>query len=208
MISDDGESWSATGLSENFPDALPWAPITLGAGEGGVAMFVRGDGRRSPTQPRSLELTAPDGSPFLLVHQGGEFVMISDDGRSRWVLNDASRSELDDSIEIDVAKKRLTLLHPETGQDWVSFTFEELQQANREYSRDLMQSVQPWGVMVFTGNGEEWAIQDMAPEIGDHTTIWLLEVTGDRIVAVLRNTLDTLINSGSPGLEIWSAPIP
>lgn len=206
-VSDDGETWETAGLAEHFPDELPWAPITLGAGEGGVAMFVRGDGRRSPMQPGSLELTAPDGSPFLLVHQGGEFVIVTDDGRNRWVLNGGGRSALDDSVEIDVMERRLTLLHPETGQDWVSFTFDELQQANREYSRDLMQSVQPWGVMAFTRDGEEWAIQDMAPEIGDHTTIRLLEVTGDRIVAVLRNTLDTLINSGSPGLEIWSAPI-
>lgn len=208
MVSDDGETWKATGLSGRFPEELPWAPITLGAGEGGVAMFVRGDGRRSPMQPGSLELTAPDGSPFLLVHQEGEFALISDDGRSRWVLNAGSRSELNDSIEIDVAKKRLTLRHPETGQDRVSFTFEELQQANREYSRDLMRSARPWGVGTFTRDGEEWVIQDMAPEIGDHTTIWLLEVTEDRIVAVVRNTLDTLIHGGAPGLEIWSAPIP
>lgn len=208
MISGDGETWTSTGLSDRFPDELPWAPITLGAGEGGVAMFVRGDGRRSPVQPRSLELTAPGGSPFLLVQQGGEFVVISEDGRNRWVLNDRSSTEPDESIDVDIEEKRLTLRHAESGQIWVSFSFENLQRAEREYSRDLMRSVQPWHVIAFTRDGEEWVIQDMAPEIGDHTTIWLLEVTEDRIVAVVRNTLDTLIRGGAPGLEIWSASIP
>lgn len=208
MISDDGETWQATGLSDRFPNELPWTPITMGAGEGGVAMFLRGDGHRSPVQPRSLELTAPDGSPFLLVQQGGEFVVISENGRNRWTLNAGIRSEPDDSIDVDIEEKRLTLRHPETGKAWTSFSFAELRRAHLDYRRHVRRSSGLLNVLAFTRNGADWVIQDMVPEIGNQTTIWLLEVTENRMVAVVRNTLDALIHGGAPGLEIWSAPIP
>lgn len=204
MVSEDGQSWQSAGLDERFPDELSWAPTTLGAGEGGVAVFVRGDQLRSRMRlERVVELTADDGARFLLVQRGGDFVLSSDSGRGRWVLNAGG-----DSIEVDMVERRVSLSDPDSGEEEASFTFAELQRASREHSSHLIDTAGSWNVMAFTEDGQEWVIQDMAPEIGDHATIWLLEVTEERIVAVVRNTLDALIRGGSPGLEIWSAPLP
>ena len=203
VVSEDGESWEAVGLDERFPEELPWSPIALGAGDGGVAVFVRGDRLRSLGRPDPLELTADDGSRFLLIRRGGDFVLSSDGGRGRWVMN-ADQA----SVDVDVAGRRVTLSDPETGEDRASFSLTRLRWAELGYMRNLVDSAGFWDVMAFTGDGGEWIIQDMAPQIGDHATIWLLAVTDDRVVAVVRDIFDALIHSGAPGLEIWSAPLP
>lgn len=207
MMSESGESWRAAGLAASFPNELGWAPIALGAGEGGMAMFVRGSRPIStPRPPETSEMTAVDESTYILDTAGSGYRIVSNDGRHHWSFDSNTPLHLPDWIDADLADRTLTLLDTQTGEPMATFTFAEIDRAQQ---RSLRSSplYQHWGALVFGEDGEEWIVQDMDPEIGERATIWLLEVTADRVVAVVRSGFDS-IQGQSPGLEIWSAPIP
>jgi hypothetical protein len=206
MMSGDGSTWRAAGLSELFPNQMGWSPTALGAGDGGAAMLIRGS-RPLPNLPQPMiqELTAEDGSVFTVDANGPGFEVFSDDGRRRWTLDGAALDQ--GTIEIDPAGETLTLRDPETRDGLATFRFSEIERAEQAHAMatllyDLSEA------LAFTPNGQEWVIQDMAPEIGDDTSVSLLEVTASRVVAVVRNTVAGFREDGLPGFEVWSAPLP
>lgn len=207
MMSEDGESWRAAGLADSFPDEVGWAPIALGAGDGGMAMFVRGSWPISPSQPaETSELTAVDGTTYVLATAGSGYRLVSRDGRHRWSFDSNAPLQVPDWMDVDLTERTLTFLNTQSGAPIATFTFTEIDRAHQEslLSSPLYQLL---GALVFGKDGEEWVIQDMDPQIGERAAIWLLEVTADRVVAVVRSGFDS-IDGLDPGLEIWSAPIP
>lgn len=206
VVSEDGESWRAAGLSTRLPHGIGWTGVSLGAGEGGVAMFI--DGGRpllSRPEPEAQELTAANGSVFTVDGVDDALVISSDDGRYQWAV-EPDDPRLERAVEVDVAARALTLRDPDSGEAVATFPFAELERAQREQllSTPLYQT---WEVLAFTEDGREWTIQDMARDIGEDATVTLLEVTDDTAVAVVRDALAG-VTMGSPGFEVWSAPIP
>lgn len=206
MISGDGLTWRAAGLSERFPSQMGWSPSTLGAGEGGAAMLVRGS-RPLPVlpEPTIQELTAEDGSTFTVDANGPGFQVFSSDGQQRWALDGSTVT--DEAISIDPAEQTITLRDADSGEDLAVFTFAEIERVERAHAMSTL-LYQLSEALAFTEDGEEWVIQDMAPEIGERASISLLEVTASRIVGVVRSTVDSFFGDGPPGFEIWSAPLP
>lgn len=206
MMSGDGTTWHPAGLSERFPNQMGWSPTTLGAGDGGAAMLLRGSSPLSSLpEPTIHELKAQDGTVFTVDANGPGFQVFSDDGRHRWTLDGAALDQ--DAIAIDIAGETVILRDPKTGEALATFEFAEIEKAQHAHAMATL----PYALseaLAFTENGEEWVIQDMAPEIGDTASIALLEVTASRVVAIVRNTVDSFLGDAPPGFEVWSAPVP
>lgn len=202
VVSADGETWRAAGLSDRFPDQLPWAPIAVGAGEGGVAMFVRGTRPLAPPvediAPRQLDTV--DGSTLTYDFASNTFHVMTDGTGYEWTVDG-------EGTEVDPRRGIVEFHRRESGDVLASVTFAELQRVSREHAADRFDGAEPLSALAFSEDGEEWIIQDMTPEIGANATMWLLEVTSDRVVAAVRGTVGSQV-SGAPGFEIWSAPIP
>lgn len=206
VISEDGESWQAAGLSTRLPDGIGWAGVSLGAGEGGAAMFITGARPllSLPDQDTPV-LTAADGSVFRVDQVSDALLISSEDGRRRWAM-EPDDPRLSRAVHLEFPARALTLRDPDSGEDVATFPLAELERAQREHllATPLYET---WAVLAFTGDGREWTIQDMARDIGEDAMVALLEVTDERVVAVVRDGLAGAATA-SPGFEVWSASVP
>ena len=207
-VSDDGTTWRTVGLADRFPEELHWSVTALGAGDGGVAVSLRGDRAllTLPT-PQPEELAAQNGATFFLEFRGGLFEFVRPETSTTWRRAADGSPVTEGSMVVDPNARTVTLNDPVTGEKVASFTFEEIERAQREHNASLL-PYEHLEAFAYSQEGDTWTVQDMSAEIGGEASIWLLEVTDDRAVAVVQDTLAGLTGSGPPGFEVWSAPIP
>jgi len=205
LISDDGETWEKAGLASDFPVAIHWSSHPMAAGPAGVALAVSGSsaGPQIGTQEPTSFVT-DKGFTVRLDPMDGRLVVESDGLSHSWRVYGNTETE---DLLVDLAAETIELLDPEAGISFGQVTFAVLDQAEDEYYRTQYRGDEH-RALVFTSDGENWTIQDLADSIGPEAVITNLMVGSDRLVAVVLPEGDWYYPMVDPGFEIWTAPLP
>lgn len=193
----DGSRWDQLeGMPDRFPPTLQWHTANLGVGEAGLVM----------TAESYEETTGPTGSmePIVLEKEGFTFTMDFNLGVMDLLTPSGAHQSWfpygpeQEGMSPDPATGTIIL---SVGEESIGFTFEELADAESEYwgSFNWMPTMRHTA-LVFTTDGDNWSITDLAP-LSDGKTMSGLTTTAESVVAVMRD-------GDVEGLEVWSAPLP
>lgn len=207
LLSEDGLTWDRVDITDRFPMPIEWRGTARGAGSEGLAMTM--EGRESGRRIRQTDvptLRGEDGSVLSLDFRDGVVDLETNDTSYSYELNRGG-VELPDGIGIDLERQVMMFGDPESGEVLAEHTFDELQRSERQYFASSFAQVQHQA-LVFTENGSEWTIQDLAAELGSDSRVAHLEVGAGHVTAIVRNRTEVLDLNPHSGFEIWSAEIP
>ncbi|MCI0424236.1 MAG: hypothetical protein L0Z49_12580 [Actinobacteria bacterium] len=205
LISGDGLEWEEAALVEYFPGRLIWDTGPVAIGDGGYAAVVA----HAPTvaleyqEPEPVTMTR-DGFTLTMNMNAQELTLEGGGGRWTYAVYEAQNPE---GISLDHPTRTVRFSNPETGEPLVSFTFDELVEAEGA----SWSSNHPLGrqaVLAFSNDGEEWIIQDLTVSPGENKVVTDLVVTESTVVAVVVDIATWFGSETDGGLEIWTAPIP
>ena len=205
LISDDGESWEKAGLASHFPVAINWSTYPIAAGPTGVALAVSGSnaGPQIGSQEPTTFLT-DKGHTVSLDPMSGRLEVEAGDMSHAWHVYGHRNPE---DLLVDLAAETIELLDPEAGVSFGKVAFEELNRAEEDFYRNEYRGDEH-RALVFTQDGEQWTIQDLADSIGPEAAITNLMVGTGRLVAVVLPEGDWYYPMVDPGFEIWTARLP
>ena len=203
VVSDDGVVWDSVGPDDLFPPRISWGIGAFAAGSGGVVAIADG-WTNSTTFTPDEAVTLRDGDATLTIdHSTGSYTLEKGDFTHTWSMSSSTAPE---GVRVDPTSERLTFYDIDTGEDQASFSFAQLVEAEDSFwsAQSLEGRLQ---ALVFTSDLEEWTIQDAGSSLGG-SNIVILEVNDSHVVAATASSGGRFYPQGSPGFEIWSAPIP
>lgn len=207
LVSSDGETWSELGLADYFPTRIGWSPTAIATSDAAIAVTVQGfhqdasSGRVEQAEPLVLER---NGTKLTLDLEQGLIGM--DDGetiRSWYVYGNATNPE---DLVVDLIGRTVTFLDS-TGQQLVTFGFDELEQAEQEYFVSTYPPNVTFDALAYTQDGNSWAIQDLDEAFGPGTRVLGLAATPFALVAVVQPS-EVYFTSGEGEIQIWYAHLP
>jgi hypothetical protein len=216
LISEDGQSWQETGLSEHFPLPLNWWTNGFGAGADGIVISLVGGQSGGTEQLTGLPIiTADDGASLIVDIDAGVVEAVAGEISHTWRIYRGDNPRDLEGVTVDLDSEIVTFSDPETGQELISVTFEQLIGAESEFWADRSEPGDHQA-LAFTRDGLDWTIQDIAADFGDDALIMAFEVANGRVVALVYHTGDMFrftfgrfgIGGAAPGFEVWSAAIP
>lgn len=204
--SEDRATWEPLGLYVYLPDGFSWGYQALAVGNGGLATAIagyeEGEDFIEDLGPVVIErdgytLTL-DGSGSIVLRSGEDVVL-----RLSTYSN-----HLVEEVTVDFRARTVTFLHPDSLEPLVTFTFDEMDQAEvdafgGQYSVDQQQLV------AFTADGSTWSVENVSPTFGENAFVNLLYVTDQQVIAVVSQFPDRFARvPAAPNVVIWTAVIP
>jgi hypothetical protein len=205
--SEDRTTWQPLGVASYLTDEFSWQFQTLAADDGGLATVITGYDDAAFTgedlQPVVIErdgytLTA-DGMGGPVVIRSGDEVLLSLSTYSNQVY---------DEVVVDFGARSVTFLHPDSLEALVSFTFEEIEDAETDAfdGQRLMNEEQ---LVAFTADGSTWSVESVSEAFGEDTFVDRLYVTDNQVVAVVIEYTNRFTPVPTvPNVVIWTAVIP
>ena len=182
VISDDGESWEEMGIASSFPAGLNWWIWPIVTSDEGIAAFING---QRPQRGTDVSEVSVEQNGFRLTadYFDGriELARIEDDVVFfRYTMWSSVASE---DIVIDVENRTYTFHDPTTGAALVSFSFDELEAAERGTPLFGWDPDRVLTGLLYSHDGEDWTVQDITEFVGGERVVTAL-VTDDRVIAV------------------------
>lgn len=211
LVSQDGEEWTGLGLADYFPSRISWDPQTIAASDTGIAVTVQGRPAEEPSLPserREPALLERDGFTLTLDFDQGVIRLERGEYNGTWNL--WSSSQVRDSIEVDLESRTVTFL--DSGLDsgptpLVTFTFDELDQAEQQYYLETYPMGNASTALAYTGDGSSWSVQDLDKAFGQSMQVVDMAATPFTLVVVAIPT-ENIIAYPRVELQIWAAPLP
>ena len=116
--------------------------------------------------------------------------------------------QVHEEVTVDFNARTMTFLDPDTNQAFVTFTFDEIEQAQQEQYENMGMGNEQQAFLS-SPDGSEWSVQDLDDILGDDQSITVLYVTADRVIAAVSQ--DSNVMTGpppAPEVQMWFAPIP
>lgn len=204
--SEDRITWEPLGLYDYLPGGIFWDFQSLAVGGGGLATAItgyeQGEDFAVDLQPVVIErdgytLTIDPSGPAVL--RSGEDVVLRLATYSNQVF---------DEVTVDFWARTVTFLHPDSLEPLVTFTFEEMEQAEvdtygGQQTMDLQQ------LIAYTADGLTWSMENVSPTFGENAFVNLLHVTDNQVIAVVTKFPDRFSRvPAAPNVVIWTAVIP
>lgn len=208
VYSDNGEDWETLGTEELLPDELSWSYYPLAAGEAGIAAVGHG-------YDESMDFDFAGPEPIVLEESG--YTLTIDQERGSLIVADGNTEvlrllmhseQVHDEIVVDFPARTMTFLDPESGEALMTFTFDELEEAEQA-SFEGMEEGMDQQVFLFSPDGSAWSVQDVADFTGNEGSIDAMLVADDRVVAIVAE--HSAIFPGPPSLpyvRIWTGLVP
>jgi hypothetical protein len=209
FLSPDGETWDELGLAEDFPGRISWFPTQIATSNAAIAVTFQGY-RPGPGQTRNEEP-----KPLVLERNGTTLTLDLDqqsieldDGESirSWHLYGWSDNTDSEGLVVDLVGQTVTFLDS-AGQNLVTFGFDELMRAERDYYSSAYGADPAFEALAYTQNAHTWAIQDLDEAFGEDTQVIDLIATPFTLMAAVQPS-EVFFGSGQGELQIWSAPLP
>jgi hypothetical protein len=142
------------------------------------------------------------------------YTLTTDDARSTLVLErDDSMvlriplySQVQEGVTVDFETETITFLDPETNRTLVTFTFEEVEEA--EMTAYGSAGSRERQILLFTQNGLEWSVQEMGRIVGEDHGIGKVLVTENGVITATYEYPN--VSTGlppAPDIDMWLAPL-
>ena len=176
-LSDDGTTWSRQGFDELLPGRVGWTIVPISVSDQGIAAFVARlipgtQNRVATVEKDGYTLRADSSQGRLELHRRG-------DGNANPIYSIGMHAHDPPPVVVaDLESKTYTFL--ENGEPLVTFTFAELQAAAASIGGFSPFDLQG---LFFSGNGDDWTIQDMDETLNGEFVADAL-VAEDRVILV------------------------
>jgi hypothetical protein len=203
--SEDGEEWESFGVDQLLSNDLSWYFDQPSAGGTGAAIVAHGydssdQGFRSESvvlEKEGYALTREDLSSTLVLERDDSVVLELS----------LSSEQVEEGVTVDFETQTITFLDPQTNQTLVTFTFEEVEQAEMAAYGGSPGTTERQ-ILLFTQDGMEWSVQEMGRIVGEDHVIGTLLVTESGVITAtygypnLRTRLPP-----APDIDMWFAPL-
>jgi hypothetical protein len=208
VYSDNGEDWETLGTEELLPDELSWSYYPLAAGGAGIAAVGHG-------YDESMDFDFAGPEPIVLEENG--YTLTIDQERGSLIVADGNTEvlrlfmhseQVHDEIVVDFPARTMTFLDPESGEALMTFTFDELEEAEQA-SFEGMEEGMDQQVFLFSPDGSAWSVQDVADFTGNEGSIDAMLVADDRVVAIVVGNSESFVGPPEiPYVKIWTGLVP
>jgi len=171
VVSLDGETWTTINPQDVLGDELDWHFNPLAAGSSGFAAVATGyDSSEMMFGPEPVEVEKDGVLLESNLMQGSLRITRDDVELFRLSLHSGRTS---DQVDVDINGQAITFLDDD-GAAIVTFTFEELQTAERQMHEDMGRS-NPQSAVMYSADGTTWSLAQL-PSAGfrDHVSHILL----------------------------------
>jgi hypothetical protein len=201
--SEDGEGWQSFGVDRLLSQDLSWYFDQPSAGGTGAAVVAHGydpSDESFGSEPVTLE---KEGYTLTRDSPSGTLVVQRDDSV---VLELSLFSEqMEEGATVDFETETITFSDPETDRAYVTFTFEEIEQA--ETAAYGAPGGEPQ-ILFFTPDGLQWSVQEMGRIVGEDRAIGTLLVTERGLIATTyASPNETTGPPPAPDIEMWLATL-
>ena len=201
----DGLQWEPLDIDGLPTETLTWGYGPVSAGEAGIAAAAHGFARFGVYTPGSVVL-AKDGYTLTVDQTYGSLVL--SEGETDVIRLPLHGGQPPEEVAVDFTAQTVTFLDPETSGELVTFTFDELDQAEQETYRGMDRGNQT-EVLLLSTDGVEWGVHDLNETVGSSWSIAQLHVTSDGVVAAIADHTSAFIwPYRPPEVQIWFAPFP
>ena len=174
----DGEEWESFGVDQLLSNDVSWYFAAPSAGRTGAAVVAHGyDSSGESFEPAPIVLEK-EGYTLTKGSLSGTLVLERDD--SVVLQLSLSSEQVVEEVIVDFETETITFADPETGQTLVTFTFEEVEQAEMAALGGPEPERQ---IVLFTQDGLEWSVQEMGRIVGEDRAIGPLLVTERGVIA-------------------------
>ncbi|HEX5695622.1 MAG TPA: hypothetical protein VFZ15_04515 [Acidimicrobiia bacterium] len=201
--SEDGEEWESFGVDRLLAEDVSWYFGQPSAGATGAAFVAHGyDPSDQSFEPPPVVLEK-DGYTLTRDNTDGTLVLERDDSV---VLQLSPHSgQVIEGVTVDFETETITFSDPETDRAHVTFTFEEIEQAETEAYGAPGREPQ---ILFFAQDGLEWSVQEMGRIVGDDRAIGTLLVTERGVIAATYAFPNVPTGSPpAPNIEMWLATL-
>lgn len=208
VYSEDRLTWESLGVQEYLADDHTWWVQTVAASEKGVAVLISGFAERedSYTEPRPLVIER-DGFTLTVDWMGSGSMSLTS-GEDELLHLFGYSEQAHEEVVVDFTSRKVTFLDPASAEPLVSFTFDEIEQAEADaYQDDVF--MQEERILAFSADGVTWSIENLAETFGAAAYVNSIHVTQDQVIAVVTE-YEEVYNRvpQAPKVVIWTAVIP
>jgi hypothetical protein len=203
MLSRDGEDWRDSGLAGLFPTGVDWYPLGFATGPGGIAAVIEARVDGLPKGVAETPTFSVGATTLTLDYQRGVVHLDTGGDLYTWSIGVQDPA----GIDIDLVTRTMAFSAPESGELIGEFTFEQLFALERRANTVGTLGDSRTGI-AYSPDGTGWTVQDMMAEIGPDAAITNVEVSEDRVYALVTRMPERDRPYGIEGFEIWAAPIP
>lgn len=206
VYSEDGETWDPLGEAPPLPEELSWSYWPLAAGGAGIATVAHGHDEFMEFEGPEPMVLERDGYTLTIDQERGSIVVA--DGETTLIRLAMGSERVPDELFVDLDAETMTFLDPESGEALMTFTFDEIQEAE-ESSFEGMGEGMDRQVFLFSPDGSGWSVQDLADFAGTEGSIDALFVADDRVVAIVVERSESFTGPPSlPSVRIWTGLVP
>lgn len=201
--SDDGEEWESFGVDRLLANDLSWYFAAPSAGGTGAAVVAHGYDPSSESFEPAPVVLEKDGYTLTKASIGDTLVLERDDSVVLQVSS--SSAQVGEGVNVDFETETITFSDPETDRALVTFTFEEIEQAEMA----AFGGPEPERhVVLFTQDGSEWSVQEMGRIVGEDRTVGPLLVTERGVIATTYASPNVTAGSPpAPDIDLWLASL-
>ena len=203
--SEDGEEWESFGVDQLLSNDLSWYFDQPSAGGTGAAIVAHGydssdQGFRSESvvlEKEGYALTREDLSSTLVLERDDSVVLELS----------LSSEQVEEGVTVDFETQTITFLDPQTNQTLVTFTFEEVEQAEMAAYGGSPGTTERQ-ILLFTQDGMEWSVQEMGRIVGEDHVIGTLLVTESGVITATYGYPNVRTRlPPAPDIDMWFAPL-
>lgn len=201
--SENGEEWESFGVDQLLANNLSWFLDQPSAGGTGAAVVARSFDSSAESFGEAVILEK-EGYTLTRDNPGNTLVLERDD--SVVVQLTLYSQQVQKGVTVDFETQMITFLDPETNQTLVTFTFEEVEQA--EMAAYGSAETRERQILLFTQNGLEWSVQEMGRIVGEDRVIGKLLVTESGVI--IATYVYPYVGTGpppAPDIDMWLAPL-
>jgi hypothetical protein len=201
--SDDGEEWESFGVDQLLSKDLSWYFDPPSAGGTGAAVVAHGYDPSGESFEPAPVVIEKEGYTLTKGSLSGTLVLERDD--SVVLELSLSSEQVVEGVTVDFETETITFSDPGTDQTLVTFTFEEVEQAEMAAFGGPGRERQ---ILLFTQNGLEWSVQEMGRIVGEDRTVGTLLVTEHGVITTTYAYPNLRTGPPSaPDIEMWLATL-
>jgi hypothetical protein len=201
--SEDGEEWESFGVDRLLSQDLSWYFDQPSAGGTGAAVVAHGydpSDESFGSEPLVLE---KDG--YILTRDNSDRALVLERDDSVVLELSLFSEQVEEGVTVDFETETITFSDTETDRAYVTFTFEEIEQAETAAYGVPGRERQ---ILLFTQDGLEWSVQEMGRIVGEDRAIGTLLVTERGVIGTTyASPNETTGPPPAPDIEMWLATL-
>ncbi|MFQ5968180.1 MAG: hypothetical protein ACE5MI_11315 [Acidimicrobiia bacterium] len=167
IASSDAETWKSLTPTGLFSDDIMWHFGSLSASSYGIVAVAMGYAEEPfvEMEPPSIVITKGD---ITVTHDEMHGLVVVSRGDESLLEVSTWMEQVPDQVAFDAGNRTMTFVNPDSGEDLVTVTFEEIEAAQQE-AYGQFEPMRQESLVVFSPDGQQWTTQSAVDIFGVET---------------------------------------